>query len=221
MPTNFQSFEDTFLTPYYEQLKAQNPQKANDFYREYLNLKAHNVYGKRMAELDKLIVQNGENIEQSDIERLSELSNYQYIMAYVLGGNKISDSILNIELMRNQVTYLSELAYKNEILLGNPLANITLKTNAIISAKKLEKMATEELHKPNKAEVKKYLEYQIKIAQYRQEKIAGWLKGLVGWVCDCLTTELDTTDSSKRKIIDECVNNQNIENFTIPNVVNK
>ena len=115
--------------------------------------------------------------------------------------------------MRNQVTYLSELAYKNEVLLGNPLANITLKTNALISAKKMEAMVQEQIKRPNHPEVKKYLEYQLEIAKYRQGKISGWLEGLVGWFCTCMNTSINTPDPSKSKLIHECIDNKEIENF--------
>ena len=145
---------------------------------------------------------------------------FQEVNCEVLSKEYNNSDIINIELMKNQVMYLSELAYKNEVLLCNPLANVSLKASALISAKKLEAMILAQINRPNKPEVRKYLDYQLQNARYRQEKIAGWMNGLVGWFTTCLTTDINTTDENKKKLIDECVNGENLEDFKIPNIVN-
>ena len=134
--------------------------------------------------------------------------------------NHCDDDIVDIELMKNQITYMSELAYKNEILLANPLANVAMKANAVICAKKMEALVQKALKRPNPIVVHKYLNYQLQIAKYRQEKIAGWLSGFVGWLCNCATEDIQTADENKTKLINECLK-PNLEEFDIPNIAQK
>lgn len=216
-PTNLRNLEDTFISPYLDELQKKYPSEASGFYKFYLEQKAHIVFEKRAGELTSYLSLNEENLSSEQILRLQEMIDYQTVMGEVLSQEINNDDILNIELMKNQVLYMSELAYKNEVLLANPLANVTLKTNALICAKKLEKMILAQINRPNKPNVQKYLNYQLREAQYRQKKIAGWLNGLVGWITTCLTTDIDTQDKNKKKIIDECLK-PDLENFEIPNV---
>lgn len=214
VPTNLQSFEDTFISPYFNELKSQDETTTRDFYKHYLSQKAHIIHEPKAQKLAQYLQQN--SLTKEEENAIKDMIKYQETLASVLQNP--NETIANIELMKNQVTYLSELAYKNEILLSNPLANVTLKTNALISAKKLEAMVQKELSKPNTTETRDYLKYQLQIAKYRQQKIAGWLNGLVGWLCTCLTTDINTDDANKKKLIDECVGNNFIEDFEIPKI---
>lgn len=216
-PTNFQSFEDTFVSPYVDDLQKLNPKEAKQFFKQYLVLKSQLVFPERAKELQEFLNQNQAALTQDEIVQLERMIDYQKTMAQVLSVQNLTEQIVAIELMKNQVLYMSELAYKNEILLGNPLANVTLKTNALICAKKLESMILTQINRPNKPEVRKYLDYQLEGVKYRQQKIAGWLNGLVGWLTSCLMTDINTADQSRKKLIDECLK-QNLEDFEIPNI---
>lgn len=219
-PNNFQSFEDTLLSPYINELQKQNPKEAYELYRNYLKQKADNVYSRRASELNEYLAQNPD-LEAQKADYVRKMADYQSTMAKVFGNQKINNSIIELELMRNQVTYLSELAYKNEILLANPRANITLKANALISAKKLESMAKTQLASLNTVETKGYCKYLVEIAKFRQEIIAGWLNGFVGWFCTCMTTDINTDDKNKKQLINECVQAENLEEFEIPNIAKR
>ena len=216
-PTNFQSFEDTFISPYIDDLQKISPKEAKEFFKQYLILKSELVFPKRAQELEEFLSQNKRKMTAGEIVALRKMINYQKYMASALSEQNLTDEILAIELMKNQVLYMSELAYKNEILLGNPLANVALKTNALICAKKLEAMVMAQINRPNKQEIRKYLDYQLEGTKYRQQKIAGWLNGLVGWITTCLTDDINTSDESRKKIIDECLAPK-LESFEIPNI---
>ena len=221
VPTNFQSFEDTFISPYYDDLSKINKGMAEVFFSNYLKQKAIGFYGFRATQLQRYLDKNKENLSDEQVETLKTMIDFQDVNYSVLSKEYKNPDIVNIELMKNQVMYLSELAYKNEVLLCNPLANVSLKANALISAKKLEAMVLEQINRPNKPEVRKYLDYQLQNAHYRQQKIAGWLNGLVGWFTTCLTTDINTSDENKKKLIDECVYGVNLEDFEIPNIVDE
>ena len=92
------------------------------------------------------------------------------------------------------------------------------KANALISAKKLEAYANNKLNRPNTQEKKEYLKYQIDYAKYRQEKLSSWLNGLVGWFCNCLSTDINSANENQKSLINECIDNDNLENFEIPNI---
>ena len=80
-------------------------------------------------------------------------------------------------------------------------------------------MVKRELNSPDTSTVRRfYLNYQLEIAKYRQEKIAGWLSGLVGWFCDCMMTDIDKADTGKKQLINECITKSDIEKFDIPNI---
>jgi tRNA A-37 threonylcarbamoyl transferase component Bud32 len=217
-PTNFQSFEDTFISPYYDELNKIDKNRAKAFFSNYLKHKAVEFYGIRSAQLQEYLEENRTKLSVEQIETLERMIDFQEVNYSVLSKEYNNSDIVEIELMRNQVMYLSELAYKNEVLLCNPLANVSLKANALISAKKLEAMVLAQINRPNKPEVRKYLDYQLQNARYRQERIAGWLNGLVGWFTTCLTTDINTSDENKKKLIDECVYGKNLEDFEIPSI---
>ena len=216
-PTNFQSFEDTFVSPYIDDLQKIDPKEAKEFFKQYLILKSELVFPKRAQELEEFLAQNKRKMSPGEIVNIKKMINYQNYMAYALSEQNLSEDIIAIELMKNQVLYMSELAYKNEVLIGNPLANVALKANALICAKKLESMILTQINRPNKPEIKKYLDYQLEGAKYRQNKIAGWINGLVGWITTCLTDDINTSDQSRKRLIDECLK-PNIEKFEIPNI---
>jgi len=219
MPSNAQNFEDTFLSPYIAELKEQDELQAREFYEAYLNQKAMLIYEPTAKRLTNYLYKNEENLSVDDIQRIYELVNYQEVMSEVLSKH-CNDEIVDIELIKNQVTYMSELAYKNEILLANPLANVAMKANAVICAKKMEAMVLKALNRPNKPIVNQYLKYQLEIAKYRQNKISGWLSGFVGWLCTCATTDMVNADENKMKLINDCLK-PNLENFDIPNIAEK
>ena len=220
VPTNFQSFEDTFISPYYDELSKADKNKADAFFSTYLKQKALEFYAPRAVQLQEYLDTNREFLSEEQIEALLEMIRFQETNYAVLSKEFKNPDIVRIELMKNQVMYSSELAYKNEILLCNPLANVSMKANALICAKKLEAMILAQINRPNKPEVRKYLDYQLQNARYRQERIAGWLNGLIGWFTTCLTTDINTTDENKKKLIDECVYGENLEDFEIPNITN-
>lgn len=212
-PTNLQNFEDTFITPYYEDLKAIDEDNAKEFYRDYLQQKAVLVHKKRASQLEDKIQENFEDIGSEKFQQLGKMQDYEFAMFAVLSSPKISDEIVNIELMKNQITFLSELAYKNEVLLANPLANVSYKASALIAAKKMELMVKKQMERPNHPLVKKYLDYQYEIAKYRQQKIAGWTNGLVNWFLSCMVDDVDTQDVNKKELIKECTDGKRVSNF--------
>lgn len=219
-PTNLQNFEDTFISPYLNDLLAYDPHKAEKFLENYLTLKSDLIFSKRASELEEYLNKNKDSITQEEIQKLQVMIDYQKTMAAALSKRNLSPEIINIELLKSQVSYMSELAYKNEVLIGNPLANIALKANALICAKKLEAEISKQIKRPNKTEIRKYLEYQLQNSKYRQNKIASWLNGLVGWLTTCLCGDIDTQDENKQKIIKECLKT-NLEDFEIPNIAQK
>ena len=219
-PTNFQSFEDTFISPYIDDLQKIDPKDAKEFFKKYLTLKSKLVFMPRAQNLASYMTKNRQRLMASEIVHLRKMMHYQETMATVLDEQNLSDEIIAIELMKNQVLYMSELAYKNEVLIGNPLANVALKANALICTKKLEEMIQKQINRPNKPEVRKYLNYQLEGTKYRQQKIAGWLNGLIGWFTSCLTDDINTKDESRKKLIDECLTSD-LENFEIPNIAQR
>lgn len=217
VPSNIQNFEDTFLSEYIADMQKVDKQKAKEFYKDYLAQKANLYHAKTAQNLSNHLNENIDNLSDAEKRRISELCNYQTIMADVLSKKSDDDTIVNIEMMKNQITYMSELAYKNEVLLANPLANISMKTNAVICAKKMETMILDALNRPNSLEVNEYLKYQYKIAKYRQNKISDWLTGVVGWLCTCVKTDASNMDENKKKLIEDCLKD-NLEDFEIPNI---
>lgn len=220
IPSNIQNFEDTFLSQYIADMQKIDKDGAKDLYQTYLSQKAELVHKRTAKNLLNYLENNGENLTANERQRVKELYDYQVTMAHVLSKKSDDDTITNIEMMKNQITYMSELAYKNEVLLANPLANVTMKTNAVICAKKLEAMVLNALNRPNSIEMNKYLQYQYKIAKYRQNKISGWLTGFVGWLCTCVNSNMTTMNEGEKKFVDDCLK-ENLENFEIPNIATK
>ncbi len=218
VPTNLQSFEDTFISPYVDALKMLDEGFARRFYKDYLKQKANIVHATRADELMKLYVQNKDKMTSKQKKQLSQAIDYQLVSRDVLSSKYKDDNIVDIELMKNQVMYMSELAYKNEVLLANPLANISHKANALICAKKMEALVYRQLQRPNSLLTKRYLNYQLALAKYKQEKISGWMNGLVGWFCTCMCEDVNTSDLNKKKLIDECVDGKKLEDFIVPNI---
>ena len=215
-PSNIRNLEDTLISSYMNDLMKKNPKECREFFRKYLSLKSEFIHSKK-ADYIKNILMDDSSLSNEQRQALEEMENYQRLMAKILKNP--SEDVIDIELMKNQITYNSELAYKNEVLLGNPLANIALKTNALISAKKLEAMCEKQIQRPNSLERKEYFEYQYKYARYRQKRIAGWLNGLVGWVTSCLSTDNKTASESQKRIINECLDNNSLTDFEIPTIV--
>lgn len=218
IPSNIQNFEDTFITQYVADMQKIDSKKAKEFYKSYLAQKADLYHAKTAQNISNYLNENIDKLSESEKRRVCELYKYQSIMADVLSKKSDDDTIVNIEMMKNQITYMSELAYKNEVLLANPLANISMKTNAVICAKKMEAMVLKALSKPNSLEVNEYLKYQYKIAKYRQNKISDWLTGVVGWLCTCIKTDFSDMDKNKQKLIEDCLRD-NLEDFEIPNII--
>lgn len=212
-PTNMSSFEDTLLFPYMEELKKSNPEEAKQLFRDYLVLKAP-IYEKRAESIKAYIESN--DLSSEEIEQLSRMENYQRIMAQMLKSP--DEDVIMAEMLQGEITYNSELAYTNEILFGNPLANITLKANSLIAAKRLEAYSLQQIKKPNTLEKREYFKIQNDIAKYKLSKISSWINGLVGWFTDCMTTDIQTAPDYKQDLIDQCVNGQNLQNFEIPDV---
>lgn len=218
MPTNLQSFEDTFVSPYYLEIsKKYGDIEARKFFGDYLKAKGELVYKQNAIFLSQYLQDNLDKLTKKQIQEVSKMVQYQFLMSDILTRFSSNDIVLDIELLKNQILYTSELAYKNEILIGNPLANISLKAEALMSAKKLEATILKYLKRPNRPEVRKYLNHQLDIAKYRCTKIGGWLNGLVGWVVTCLNEDIETKDESKKKIIEECIA-LNLEDFAIENI---
>lgn len=215
-PSNTRSFEDTLLMPYINDLMKQDPGAASELYREYLTLKSENIHAKRAEQIRGYLEENEASLDENQKANLNKLADYQELSAKVL--KKPSKAIVDMELLKGQITYNSELAYKNEILLLNPLANVSLKMNALIAAKKLENMALNQLNRPNTPETREYVQYQLDYAKFRQQKIAGWMNGLVGWLTNCLSTDIQTAEDYKKPIIDQCVNGENLNEFEIPSI---
>ena len=189
-PSNIRNLEDTLISPYIYELMKSDLKEGREFFRQYLSLKSHLVHEKKADYIENLLLTDS-GISDEQRSRLQEMEHYQRLMARVLKNP--DDDILNVELMKNQITYNSELAYKNEILLFNPLANVSLKTNALISAKRLESLTDQQLQRPND----------------------------LGWVISCLTTDNKIASESQKDLINQCVTGKDLEVFTIPTIAKK
>ena len=210
-PTNLRSLEDTFIFPYYEELKKINKAKAEQFFNDYIKAKA-NFHEKSALYLKNLENING--LEKKDYEHLKIMKNYQTVMAQAL--KKPDSDIMTAELLNGEITYNSELAYKNEILLLNPLANMTLKMNSLIAAKRLEAFSLQQLNRPNTCEKRRYFQFQHEYALYRLQKTSSWLQGLTGWLIDCFTTPIEDAPDYKQNVIEQITYGDTLQNFTIP-----
>lgn len=217
-PSNIRNLEDTLISSYTYELMKKDPKEGREFFKEYLSLKSEHIHAKKADYINNILMSDS-SISDEQRQTLQEMENYQRVMAEVLKNP--DEEILNTELLKNQITYNAELAYKNEVLLRNPLANITLKTNALISAKKLETISEQQIQRPNSLAKKEYFEYQSEYAKFRQKKIAGWLNGLVGWVTSCLSTDNKSASESQKDIIEQCLEDKDITDFEIPTILKK
>lgn len=215
IPTNLKNFEHTFLGSYMDEMAKQSPEKAADFFKNYLSIRAEKVHEPTSLRLKNYIKTNEENLTPDQLEKLENMAHYQEICAKVL--SKPSKAVANVELLKQQIGYNSELAYKNEVLLLNPLANMTLKFNSLIAAKKLEQTIDELLKKPCEADTKEYLRYQNEFAQYQLNKVSGWTEGLTNWLLSCLKTPIGDANSSQKAVID-LFTEKPLNEFEIPNI---
>lgn len=212
-PTNLRSFEDTLLFPYMEELKKSNPAEAKQLFRDYLTLKAP-ICERRADSIKEYLKSN--NLPEELGEKLFKMENYQRLLSKMLKSP--DEDVITAEMLQCEITYNSELAYKNEILLLNPLANVTFKMNSLIAAKRLEAYTLQQINKPNTLEKREYFMTQNDIAKYRLSKTSSWLNGLVGWFTECMTTDIQNVPDYKQDLIDQCVNGQNLQDFEIPDV---
>lgn len=212
-PTNLRNFEDTLLTPYVNEISKINSKKAKEFFRQYLQMKSNFHYKKAEYLANKL---QDENLDNEDKEKLENMIAYEETLSEVFKNP--DDDVIATELYKNNITYNSELAYKNEVLLLNPLANIALKANALIETKKLENFVDNKLKKPNTVEKRAYYNYRLNEAKFRQQKVASWMQGLTNWFLNCLTTDINTDDKNKKALIEQCINKDDLNEFTIPNI---
>ena len=155
-----------------------------------------------------------DGLQEKDYEHLDIMKQYQSAMANAL--NNPDSDIITAELLSGQITYNSELAYKNEILLLNPLANMTLKMNSLIAAKRLEALSLQQLNRPNRYEKRRYFEFQHQYALYRLQKTSSWLQGLTGWLIDCFTTPIEEAPDYKKNVIEQITKGDTLQNFAIP-----
>ena len=212
-PSNLRNFEDTLIFPYMNEVERKNPNEAKEFFKNYLTLKSE-LYSKRADSIERYM--ETADLTESEKNKLNEMLKYQKVMSEIL--KNADDDVIKTEMLNGQITYNSELAYKNEILLLNPLANVTLKMNALTAAKRLEVLSDGQLKKPNTILKRDYYKYQNDYAKYRLQKISSWTNGLVNWLCDCFTSDLKNLPEAKTDIVNQFVNGNNIQNFEIPKV---
>lgn len=212
-PSNLRSLEDTLIFPYLNDMKKQDPAAAKAFFTDYLRLKAG--YHSKRAESLRLQAKRGD-IDSESSKRVRKMADYEQTVSDALQNP--DKNVVQAELLRGGITYNSELAYKNEILLLNPLANISLKWNSLIQAKKLEKFSSEMLMRPNTPEKRMYYAYMKEYAKYNQEKISGWVMGLSNWLLTCLKTDSNDTPDYMQDIISQCTEKTGIQDFEIPDV---
>jgi len=201
-PSNIRNFEDTCLMPYiYEKLK-QDSGKAKVLYKNYLSLKKE-FHNKRIQYLENQQI------------KIQEMINFEKVQFEAL--NNINEDIVKTELLKNNISFNYELAYKNEILLLNPLANITLKVNALIYAKKLENFSSNKLKEDNN---NKYYDYKIKEAKYKIQKLSSWIKYLTNQLFKCVEVEYyGKIDSEIKNLLSQLITEEkNLGNFEIPEI---
>lgn len=211
-PTNLKNLESTLIAPYMYDMSKFAPNEMKNFYTDYLSARAENMHEPAALRLKNYA--KTADLTPDEKKKISEMAHYQELCAKVLKNP--TQSVQGVEFLKSQIAYNSELAYKNEILLLNPLANVTLKFNALIAAKKLEKTTDELLKKPQEVATKEYLQYQREFAHYQLEKISGWTKGLTDWLLTCMTTPIAQAEDYKKPIIDQ-MTEKDLNDFEIPN----
>ena len=217
LPTNLRNFEDTFLSPYLAELKDTSLDEARGLYKNYLIQKATLVHAPQADRLRKLLHDNLSSYTPEQIDALEDMIDYQEVMAKVLADPNKDEVVIAIELLKNQVTFLTELAYKNEILLGKPLPNLFMKTTAQTTLKRLEILLLDELKRANDEDMKKYLEYQMKNKEHRFGKVSKWKVGLKKWMDFCLNANPDTAVGNVRTKIFELVQHDATD-FIVPDI---
>lgn len=217
LPTNLRNFEDTFLSPYLAELKDTSLNDARELYENYLIQKANLVHTPQANRLRQLLEDNYSSYTPEQINALEDMIDYQEVMAKILAAPDKEEVVIAIELLKNQVTFLTELAYKNEILLGKPLANMFMKLTAQATLKRLQILLSTELKRANNEDMKKYIQYQMENMQYRFGKVSEWKVGLKNWMDICLNANPDTAAGSVRTKIFELVQHDATD-FTIPDI---
>lgn len=216
VPSNIKNFESTLLSSYMNELLKRDSEAAKELFREYLQLRAEIIHEPTANRLEDYLQENEQNLGEDEKTQLESMVQYQRLSAKVLANP--TTNIVGTELLKSQIPYNSELAYKNEVLLLNPLANVTLKMNSLIAAKKLENATMQLLKRPNSVETKKYLEFQQEYAQYHLKKVSSWTDGLVGWLLGCLQTPIAEANEHQKPVIDQLLADD-LNKFEIPDII--
>lgn len=212
--SNTKNFESTFLTPYINELAQQDPKAAKELFREYLTLKAEYIHKPAAQRLTEL-VKSESMLDRDEKLKVIDIVQYQQFMEKMLTNP--TETVLNAEMLKAQIPYNSELAYKNEILLLNPLANVTMKFNSLLAAKKLENLAAEGQKGIKSTDTKTYLEYQEKYAKFHLEKVSSWTEGLVGWLLSCFKTPIKEANEYQKPVIEQFLKDD-LNGFEIPDL---
>lgn len=218
MPSNIRNFEDTCLAPYLNELSKTDSDKAKELFTQYLSIRAEKVHKPAYEYLKSHLEENSSNLDPEQLTELTKALRFEEIQAKLLA--KPTPEIIDLELQKMQTTYASELAYKNEVLLLNPLANMTLKMWAVINAKRLEGKVNQLEARPNDLETKEYLSTVKDIAKFRQAKIIEWSKGLFGWLMNCSEKDLNESNEGEKSIQQQFMKN-GINDFEIPDLTSK
>jgi len=213
VPSNIKNFESTLFIPYLNELMKTGRKSAFELFTKYLKIRSKYIHKPNILRLQEFIKKHERLLSKNKIHKLKKMLDYQILCSRL--ESNISNGILDVEFLKAQIIYNAELAYKNEILLLNPFANVAMKFNALLACKHHENIVLELLKRPNPVEVKDYLKFQAEYSKYHTGKLTEWLKILIEQMLKCFNTPIKEASGYKLEIITQFLKN-NLNNFEIP-----